>query len=166
MTDLPSASELPPLELFVSYSVDDTKVVEGIVSHLGPYANARYWHQDKEPGRDAWQTIHGWIDHAELIVVILTGNTLGRAISVGNEVGYARKAGKIIIPLVAPEVPPSSLGCLNGITYIALDPSRPEGAIKELKKVVETTATALNRKRNIVSLIGLAILGYFVLRGE
>lgn len=166
MTEPSSSPELPPLELFISYSVDDANVVEGVVTHLKPHANARYWQQDKEPGRDAWQTIHGWIDRADLVVVILTGNTLARAISVGNEVGYARKAGKIIIPLVATEVPPSSLGCLNGITYIALDPSRPDGAIRELKRVVETTATALNRKRSFVALIGIAILGYFLLRAE
>jgi hypothetical protein len=75
-----------------------------------PHARTLFWSQDKVPGRDAWGTIYSWIDSADLVVVVLTGKALSRALSVGNEVGYARKAGKRIIPLVGPEVPKGELG--------------------------------------------------------
>ncbi|ACB77735.1 toll/interleukin-1 receptor domain-containing protein [Opitutus terrae] len=146
------------LTVFVSYSVHDTSLVDTINGHLLPHARALFWGQDKVPGQDAWGTIYSWIDSADLVVVVLTGKTLSRALSVGNEVGYARKAGKRIIPLVGPEVPKGELGCLEGITYIRLDAEDPQRSISQLHDALARFAKEQETGRAL-ALLGLVALG-------
>ena len=149
----------PSLSVFISYSVHDGAVVDAINRQLKPHAKTFFWAQNNVPGQDAWATIHSWINAADLVVVVLTGKTLSRALSVGNEVGYARKAGKRIIPLVAPEVPKSELGCLEGITYIRLDYDSPETTIKQLHSELAEYAQQKAESRRAVALLGLIALG-------
>lgn len=146
--------QTPRLSVFISYSVHDTAVVDMINAHLQPHARTLFWDQDKVPGQDAWTTIHSWIDSADLVVVVLTGKALSRALSVGNEVGYARKCGKHIIPLVAPEVPNGELGCLAGITYIRLENDDPQKAIRQLHDALAKFAKKQETGRAL-ALLGL-----------
>jgi len=147
------------LSVFISYSVHDRAIVDAINAQLQPHAQTLFWAQNNVPGKDAWATINSWIDAADLVVVVLTGNTLSRALSVGNEVGYARKAGKRIIPLVAPEVPKGELGCLEGITYIRLDNESPETTIAQLHSALAEYAHQKAESRRAVALLGLIALG-------
>lgn len=149
----------PSLTVFISYSVHETAIVDAINTHLLPHAKTLFWKQDNVPGQDAWQTIYSWIDSADLVVVVLTGKTLTRALSVGTEVGYARKAGKRIIPLVAPEVPKGELGCLEGITYIRLDYESPETTIGHLHSAIADYAHQKAESQRAVALLGLIALG-------
>lgn len=146
------------LTVFISYSVHDTAVVETVNVHLKPHSRTLFWSQDKVPGQDAWGTIHTWIDSADLVVVVLTGKTLSRALSVGNEVGYARKAGKRIIPLVGHDVPKGELGCLEGITYIRLDADAPQKTMAQLHDALEEFAKEQETGRAL-ALLGLVALG-------
>ncbi|HRI81825.1 MAG TPA: toll/interleukin-1 receptor domain-containing protein [Opitutaceae bacterium] len=150
-----------PLNVFISYSVHDTGLVDGLAAHLSPHATTRFWQQDKVPGLEAWPLIYSWIDAADLVVVVLTGATLSRGISVGTEVGYARKAGKRIIPLVAPEVPKGELGCLEGITYIRLDYDNPAATFAQLHSAIAHYKTAKAEQSQALVLVGLAVLGLF-----
>jgi hypothetical protein len=147
------------LNVFISYSVHDRSIVSLINTHLQPHARTFFWDQDKAPGLDVWPTIYSWIDRADLAVVVLTGKTLTRAISVGNEVGYARKAGKRIIPLVAPEVPKGELGCLEGVTYIRLDYDSPAATLAELKREIEKFAQEKSANAKAFAVLGLLVLG-------
>lgn len=157
--------ETPPnsLNVFISYSVDDTALVNVIAAHLQPHAHARYWAQDKEPGQEVWPTIYGWIDQADMVVVVLTGKTLARAISVGNEVGYARKAGKHIVPLVGPDVPKGALGCLEGTTYLELNYNDAYSTLNELKTVVGKVSKKKAENAKILAVLGLVVLGMVAL---
>ena len=150
-----------PLNVFISYSVHDTALVDGLAAHLAPHATTRYWQQDKTPGAEAWPMIYSWIDAADLVVVVLTGATVSRGISVGNEVGYARKAGRRIIPLVAPEVPKGELGCLEGITYIRLVYDNPGATLAELQSAIAHYAAEKTEQNQALVLVGLAVLGIF-----
>src|SRR5260221_11160320 len=98
------------MNVFISYSVGDTQLVRMVAEHIRSKANVTYWDQSQEPGKETWPAIFGWIDSAELVLVIITENTLSRAFAVGQEVGHARKANKQIIPLVAKEVKSSEIG--------------------------------------------------------
>ena len=157
------ASQPPSLTVFISYSVHDTEVVNTINTHLRPHAKTLFWSQDKVPGQDAWNTIYSWINTADLVVVVLTGKTLSRALSVGNEVGYARKAGKQIIPLVSPEVPKGELGCLEGITYIRLDFDNPHQTIAQLHDALTKFAKKKKETAQALAVLGLIALGVIAL---
>ena len=101
------------MNVFISYSVNDTSLVMMIVSHLRLQGHSvRWWHESKEPGKDMWPQIFGWIDAADLVLAVVTDNTVARGLAVGNEIGRAKTKGKMIIPLVAQNVVASDLGCL------------------------------------------------------
>ncbi len=147
------------LKIFISYSVHDRSIVDAVNIQLQPHAQTFFWDQNKAPGFAAWPTIYSWIDQADLAVVVLTGHTLTRAISVGNEVGYALKAGKHIIPLVGPEVPKGELGCLEGITYIRLDYADPQQTLDELHAAIAKFAEEKAAAGKAFAVLGLIALG-------
>jgi hypothetical protein len=120
------------MNVFISYSTHDTDTVAKLANELRQYANVFYWDQSKVPGQDAWQTIFQWIDTADMVFVVITGNTVHRAMSVGQEVGRAKAKDKLIIPLVSREVPITELGFLAGITYQAIDVWNPAPAIQQV----------------------------------
>ena len=66
--------------------------------------------------------LFGWIDISDFVIVVITDNTVRRAMAVGQEVGRAVTMKKTVIPLVAEGVPDSALGCLSGVTYSRLTP--------------------------------------------
>ena len=151
------------MNIFISYSVADTNSVARIADHLRSHGTVRYWAESKEPGHDAWNTIFGWIDTADLVFVVITGETLRRAMSVGQEVGRAQSQNRLIVPLVEKGIPASELGCLHGLTYIPLDPINPDGALNEARQAVErrkiekeNAAKALVAIGAIVALICIA----------
>lgn len=122
------------MNIFISYCDNDLNLVKQIGDCIKPHANVVYWDQDKVPGEAAWPTIFKWIDDADLVLVVITGSTVKRGFSVGNEVGYAKKHNRPIIPLVGPKVKRDKLGCLGGITDVPIDPANPDKAIEDVKK--------------------------------
>ena len=63
------APQPPPLSVFISYSVHDGAIVDGINAQLQPHAHTLFWAQNNVPGQDAWATIYSWIDTADMVVV-------------------------------------------------------------------------------------------------
>jgi len=110
------------MKIFISYSVDDVDLVSQVARHLQPQADKIYWWKDsKALGKDVWPQIFGWIEQADLVLAVLTDSAVARAMAIGNEIGHAKAKGKVIIPLVAPNVSSADLGCLCGVTYQRID---------------------------------------------
>jgi TIR domain len=124
------------MKVFISYSTDDVQMVNQIAYQLRPHTEVFYWNTSKVPGQEAWPSIFQWIDQCDLVLAVITDSTVSRAMSVGQEIGRAKAMKKIIVPLVAPEVPNSELGCLSGVTYERLDHHNPGPALENIKKVV------------------------------
>jgi hypothetical protein len=120
------------MNIFISYSTHDAETVSKLAHELRQYASVFYWDQNQIPGQDAWQAIFQWIDNADMVFVVITGNTVHRAMSVGQEVGRAKAKNKSIIPLVSREVPGTELGFLSGITYQPIDVWNPAPAIQQV----------------------------------
>lgn len=125
------------MKVFISYSVDSTELVTRIADGIKASAEVYYWAYSQVPGEEAWKTIFGWIDAADLVLVLVSDKTINRAFSVGQEVGHAKKAGKLIIPLVGQGVNSEDLGCLAGTTYIPLDPGNTAPAMAALQSRVD-----------------------------
>jgi len=80
------------MKVFVSYSVENTSLVRQVVEQLRSCTDKVFWwDRSKELGEEVWPTIYGWIDQSDLVLAVLTGRTLARAMAVGNEIGYARE---------------------------------------------------------------------------
>ncbi len=159
------------MNVFISYSVRDTDLVRAVAHSIKGKAKVSYWDESREPGKEVWQTIFTWIDAADLVLVLITDKTIGRAFSVGQEVGHAKKGNKQIIPLVAKEVPSSELGFLSGITYIPLDTGNPSAALQALQaelvkleeqallqQVLQQAFLEQQKQQRVIVLAGLALL--------
>lgn len=150
------------MNVFISYSVKDLNLVQQIAFSIGPFATVYYWDQDKEPGKQDWESIFRWIDSSDLVLAIITGNTAVRAMAVGNEIGHAKAKGKEIIPIVTPEVPQSELGVLEGIIYQRIDRTHPQPALQILSRIVQSRSEKLDKQRAIF-IVGLLIGGLILL---
>lgn len=125
------------MNVFISYSTSDINIVKRLVEHLKYIVNnVYYWNKNQQPGQDAWSSIYNWIERSDIVVAVVTDRTVSRAMSVGNEIGYAKKAAKIIIPLVSHKVKETDLGCLKGITYIRIDQHDMNPALNTIKKYI------------------------------
>lgn len=124
------------MNIFISYSVSDTHAVTHIANGLKGLGTVNYWAESKEPGKEAWPLIFSWIDSADIVFVLVSGKTLRRAMSVGQEVGHAKSRNKLVVPLVEEGVPSSELGALGGVTYIKFNPHDLTNALATAQTVV------------------------------
>lgn len=121
---------------FVSYRSIDLPIVEALEEYLEQEIDLDYWDASNVPGDPDWESIEDWIQEADLVIVVVTSNSIEQSISVGQEVGIARANDKIIIPLVAKDVSPSRLGFLKGTTAVRFDPADPTPAFDRLAEVI------------------------------
>jgi hypothetical protein len=141
------------MKIFLSYSTEDTALVSWIANQIRCHAEVYYWDESKVLGALAWETIYGWIDQSDLVIAVITDHTVHRAMSVGNEIGYAKKANKTIIPLITQNVPDSGLGCLSGVTYARITPNNLGAVLQTVQNIV------IAKKREIENRTALFVIG-------
>ncbi len=146
------------MKIFISYGNDNLNLVEYVARNLQPFGEVFYWNQNKELGQEAWKTIYSWIDSCDLVIAIITGQVVGRAMAVGNEVGRATAKGKTVVPLVTPEVPESALGCLNGITHQRMNLQNPQEAINNIQQTILKKKTEKEQQNALLVLGGAIVL--------
>jgi len=122
------------VQLFISHSGKDREWVElvckrieaaGFTAYLAEYDIAGI-------GQDLTPKLCDAITASAATVVIMTENAAGSPI-VREEIGFALGQGKLVLPLVTPDVArnPAALGMLNGREYIPFDIAEPhEGLLK------------------------------------
>ena len=124
------------LNLFISYSSKDGKLVSQIAEELKQFANVTYWAESKELGEPAWQQIEAWVDNCEASLLIITDNTVRRGLSVGKEVGIIKSKNKKIIPFVSKVVQEKELNFLEGIAYERIDLNDCEESLQIIVKSI------------------------------
>lgn len=147
------------MKMFLSYSTPDLGLVSRIAKYLEPLGEVFYWDKDKPVGKESWPTIYKWIDQADVVLALITGNTLCRAMAVGNEIGRAKAKGKSIVPLVAHDVPESALGCLQGIIHEKINPYDLGPAMQRLEQPLIARRKEIQTAFLVMAAIGL--LGLF-----
>jgi len=146
------------MKIFLSYSTPDEKLVHEIANYIRRHAEVYYWDKSKVPGSEVWPTIFKWIDQSDLVLVVITGNTVSRAMSVGQEVGHAKAKDKTIIPIVSSEVPISELGFLSGIIYQQIDPKNPGPAMQAIERIVLGRKQQIEWQRELFIIGGILLL--------
>ena len=107
-------------KVFISHSVSDYKNVEGLSDVLESYDIESYIAQrDLQYGRYLTEKIKNNIDNSDAVLVLWTNNSR-HSDWVNQEIGYAERAGKQIIPLVEKGV--EVKGFLQGREYIDMNP--------------------------------------------
>jgi hypothetical protein len=146
------------MKIFISYSTEDFGLVSQIEEYLGKHAEVFYWKKDKVLGDRAWGTIFNWIDQSDLIVVVITGHTVSRAMAVGQELGHARAKLKKIIPIVASEVPQKELGFLSEITYQPIERQNPAATMQAVEEAVADRKLKIEQRQAILLIGGIIAL--------
>ncbi|MBI4713428.1 MAG: toll/interleukin-1 receptor domain-containing protein [Planctomycetes bacterium] len=116
-------------KVFISHSTMDSGIVKALANILSKFGVTPYvadW--DLPAGMSLNKGISSEIDKADCIIVLLTHNGI-RSKWVHQEIGYARKSAKLIIPLVERGTTPDELGFLKPIRYIEYDPIQPHLAL-------------------------------------
>jgi hypothetical protein len=77
---------------------------------------------------------------------------------VHQEIGYAKRAGKVIIPIVTADVASSGLGMLEGIQYISVDATDPSAALHALGARIEELASGQRLRQDAFADVAVAAL--------
>jgi TIR domain len=156
------------MRIFISYSNPDLTKVRALGNQLNIFGDVFFWNQSNVPGTVAWEQIYNWIDNADIVLVLITGNTVTRARSVGQEVGRAKVMGKHIIPIVSTDIPLAELGFLSGVTYQPVEVQNPLPAISRITEVVGGLYENIqqNNKRIALGLVSIAFLILFAGNGK
>jgi nucleoside 2-deoxyribosyltransferase len=144
--------------VFCSYSGKDASWIKSYRDLLTTAGHSTYLFQDdQQPGRYIAEKIQGEIDKADVVLAFITLHSTGSDY-VQQEIGYALKAGKPIIPLVEDGV--TSLGMLEGREYLPFhrneDPEQmtPEGCNALLRYLYQLNVETLLKD----ALIGILLL--------
>lgn len=118
--------------VFFSHSSAD----RGWVQHLAHQASTSgvgvyLAEHDVQPGLQLSDKVIRAIEGCNAMMVLISKNSL-QSPYVQQEIGVARRAGKLIIPVLMDDVAGEDLGMLNGIEYIPLNPGTPGDALTRL----------------------------------
>jgi hypothetical protein len=154
------------MKVFVSYSVADADLLRQVVAAVRAGGDEPFcWDTSRVPGNSAWASIFQWIDQADLVIVIITDQTVSRAMSVGQEVGRALAKGKPIVPLVAAGVQSGDLGCLSGVIYQPISRENTSAALAAVLRVIEGMKLKKAEEQKQLLVLG-GVVGLLWLMGQ
>lgn len=124
--------------IFLSHSGKDEQIAERLRNQLEQMGSKVYmFEHDQQPGRDITDKLTKAIDGCEVLFALFTKQG-GHSNYVQQEIGYAKKAGKAIVPFVEAGTDHSALGMLTGVEYIKFDPGNPDKSISDAQNYVHT----------------------------
>lgn len=125
------------VKIFLSHSIRDREWCEWLKASAQEMGIAAYLAEHHPaPGRNLADKIKKAIDASEAIVVLITDNSVD-APYVNQEIGYALKADKLIIPLVQPGIPLEKLAMLQGVEFIPFDFESPHEGHAQLRLALQ-----------------------------
>jgi len=152
--------------VFISHSTQDQGLVIALANLLAKFGVEVFvaeWYLTPEEPLD--KKVFTQIESADCVVVLLTKNGV-RSSWVQQEVGYALKTGKPLIPLVERGTPPSDLAALQGQEYIEYDSSQPQQALVKASTYVQSLKLKGEQEKTLLVVGGiLALLLFLLLSG-
>lgn len=149
-------------KVFISHSTRDRGLVISLAqlfTKLGMNVFVAEW--ILSPGTPLERKVFSNLEKADCVVVLLTQNGI-RSNWVQQEVGFALKTKKHIIPLVEKGVNVKDLGVFAGKDYIGYDPRRPQEALVKAARFVASLKVKKEEQERML-LVGGGILTFLVL---
>jgi hypothetical protein len=153
-------------KVFISHSTRDRGLVinlANLLTKLGVEPFVAEWYLG--PGEQIDKKVFSQIEKADCMIVLLTRNGI-RSNWVQQEVGYAIKNRKLIIPIVEKGVEPGDLAALQGREYIEYDPLQPEQALIRTSTYVKSLKLKKEEKEKTLLTMGGIILLLLLLSGK
>jgi hypothetical protein len=146
--------------VFVSHSVKDLQLVYLLKSWLESRGiNVYIAEESPEPGKPLPKKIAEAIDRSDVVLALLTSDG-ARSQWVHQEIGYAIKAGKLVIPVIEEGV--EVKGFLTGVEYISFRRDNPWLAIQYIVSYIEKLKTE-KEKEEALKTLAMAILFFMLL---
>jgi hypothetical protein len=125
------------LLFFLSHSMKDGPAVQLLREHLDSLSIDLYLAEhDPQPGVNIANKLIAAIERSDAVVVLLT-EAGAAAPFVQQEIGAARQAGKLIVPIVQEGVDTRTLAMLEGLERIDVDFARPSEALSRVTSSLE-----------------------------
>ena len=155
------------IKVFISHSFEDKQIVNALEDSLRGVGVEPYM-AEKNPnfGGELPKKIEQEIDSSQAVLVVLTkkGNV---SPSVNQEIGYAKKGGKLIVALVEDGVVIGVL--LQGIEIVKFTSDRIHEAIQSVREYFDSLTKQETSKKELLTALGVAsiiilafIAGYVV----
>jgi hypothetical protein len=141
------------VQIFLSHATSDSGLVAQVKTALSPLATVYCTEDDGQAGLNVHTKIQDQIRKSDFMIVLLSNNG-AESIYLHQEIGFARSADKLIIPVVSVGVTSHKLGMLEGLEYIQIDDTDDWLArlSSRVDVLVRTEAEALDRARNELKL--------------
>jgi hypothetical protein len=121
-----------PGTVFISHSTADSEAVHFVRQLVEAQGlNVYLAEHDPRPGAHLPDKIRRNITAADAVVVLLTKSSIDSRY-VHQEIGAAHASGKLVVPLVHPELVHQDLAMLNGSEFLIFDPVAPTDATPDL----------------------------------
>jgi hypothetical protein len=149
-------------KVFISHSTRDRGLVialSRLLTKFGVEVFVAEWYLT--PGESLDKKVFAQIEKADCMVVLLTKNGI-RSNWVQQEIGYARKTSKHLIPVVEKGTDPKDLAALHGKKYIEYDPFQPQQALIRASTYVKSLHLRKKEQEKILLIAG-SILALFLL---
>lgn len=155
-------------QIFLSHSTQDRPWCEWLKRSAATIDVEVYLAEhDHRAGNDLVAKIETAIEASNAVVVLLSKKGATSPF-VHQEIGYARRAKKLIIPLVEPGVSTKELAMLQGLEYIPFDFEDPrQGRARlnqELKKLLDQQIAKARQREALV--VGLAVIALLVVAAD
>ena len=151
--------------VFVSHASKDRKWVEWIKGRAGPGVELWLAEHDPHPGTHLPTKVQQEIDRSHAVMVFIT-EAAQASPYVQQEIGWALKAKKPVIPVVQKGITGDDLAMLQGAEYVEFDFSDPETGRDALLSHLQLLAQkkkASDDLQTALLLIGaLAIVGILI----
>ncbi|MEA1965413.1 MAG: toll/interleukin-1 receptor domain-containing protein [Candidatus Aerophobetes bacterium] len=154
-------------KVFISHSTRDRGLVialANLLTRFGVEVFVAEWYLS--PGEPLGKKVFIQIEKADCVVVLLTKNGV-RSKWVQQEIGYALKTSRPLIPLVEKGTPSSDLGALQGREYIKYDPFQPKEALTQASTYVKSLKLRKEEQEKTSLVVGaiLTLLLFLLLSG-
>lgn len=149
-------------KVFISHSTRDQRIVvalSNILSKFGINVFVAEWYLT--PGQRLDRKAFRAIENSDCVVVLLTQNGI-RSAWVQQEIGYALKTGKPLIPLVEKGITSAELGALQGREYIKYDPYQPQQSLLKISTYVKSLKLRKEEQEKTLLIAG-GILAFLLL---
>jgi TIR domain len=155
------------IQIFLSHNTRDRAWCEWLMREAALQGIMPYLAEhDVQAGKSLAEKVEAAIDASVAVVVLITDNSVNSQY-VQQEIGYARKAKKLIIPVVQTGISAEQLGMLQGVEYVSFDFDSPhEGHAQltaALRRLAERHAAEQATKARTEDLVMMAALACLVL---
>ncbi|HWR84300.1 MAG TPA: toll/interleukin-1 receptor domain-containing protein [Candidatus Deferrimicrobium sp.] len=149
-------------KVFLSHSTRDQGLVMALANLLTKFkVDVFVAEWQISPGERIAKKVLNQIEHSDCVVALLTRHGI-RSKWVQQEVRYALKSKKLLIPLVEQGLGKEALGALSRVEYVPYKPDRPEEALKKLATYVQKLQLKKHEKEEAQLVVG-SLAAFFLL---